>query len=330
VVPVEATPTGDHPASPRFLLSLIATALYLGIPTLAAQAVKDVLASVGPHTVLLYLRFALGAPLPLPSPTEPQAAIGLEQVAQPYESFCTAASTGLSTPSNPIHISAPPPEAITQALRELDFQKEEDLEYQKDISDASSVSESIFSTTDSGLDGHRSFHYGAVSDRIGEAAACWLARWAPDMLAYEYPSFLRDPGQVSSKLIDVDGPMVSPAPRRRAATVTAAMMNKTIERQTENGNRISIPIIWGRGGLQAKWVRALVTSDALFVRGERERYDFAVAVVEYRRKGGIDPAEEKEWQKMFSESIYYSNMVCIALLSDILMGTHSDTHSVLR
>jgi hypothetical protein len=47
----------------------------------------------------------------------------------------------------------------------------------------------------------------------------------------------------------------------------------------------------------------------LFVKGERERYDLAKAVVELRRSEGILKEEEGEWAKMFLDGIYYANMV---------------------
>lgn len=69
------------------------------------------------------------------------------------------------------------------------------------------------------------------------------------------------------------------------------------------------PLIWRRGGLTSTWIRALISSDLFFVKSERERYDLAKAVVELRREGGILEEEEVEWAKMFTEGIYYANMV---------------------
>jgi hypothetical protein len=61
--------------------------------------------------------------------------------------------------------------------------------------------------------------------------------------------------------------------------------------------------------LNHRWVRALISSDALFVSGERERYDLAKCVVDLRRRSGIDDEEEEEWSRMFSTAIYYLHMV---------------------
>jgi len=59
----------------------------------------------------------------------------------------------------------------------------------------------------------------------------------------------------------------------------------------------------------AKWIRAVISSDSLFIGCERDRYDLAKAVVEMRRREGIVEEEEEEWTKMFTEGIYYPNMV---------------------
>lgn len=76
------TPPGHQPATPRFLLSLLATAIYLSIPTVASQALESILKIIGPHTVMSCLNFALGKPIDtFESSGQPRAAVGLEQVA---------------------------------------------------------------------------------------------------------------------------------------------------------------------------------------------------------------------------------------------------------
>lgn len=74
-------------------------------------------------------------------------------------------------------------------------------------------------------------------------------------------------------------------------------------------------VIWARGGLSSDWVSALVSADTLFVKGEREQYDFACSVVELRRRGGILETEEQVWNKMFEQGIYYANMTTEDLMS---------------
>ena len=77
-----------------------------------------------------------------------------------------------------------------------------------------------------------------------------------------------------------------------------------------------IPAVWRKSGLSARWVRGILSSDALFVKGEKERYEMARSVVEMRRaardKGDSADsaeAEEAEFTTLFNEGIYYANMV---------------------
>jgi hypothetical protein len=145
------------------------------------------------------------------------------------------------------------------------------------------------------------FSYGAVSDKIGEACVCWLARWGADILVYEQQAA----GLVKQPLSFI--PVATP-PRAiiRRSTVSGW---RTPTADVMCSPPAQLPPIWRRGGLTATWVRALVSSDLLFVKGERERYDLAKAVVELRRSGGILEEEEAEWAQMFIEGIYYANMV---------------------
>ncbi|KAK7064727.1 BTB domain-containing protein [Favolaschia claudopus] len=230
------TPSGHHPATPRFLLSLLATSVYLSIPFLAAEALASILGTIGPYTVLQYLDFALGKPLGLPDSqwNEPDAAVGLEGVAQDV------------------------------------------------LDDASSVASSSIRSLDTvNIPPEKVFHYGAISDKIGEAAACWLARWAPDMLAFE---------------------------ERKAGLKREESGMTQRKAKTESPDYSAVPTIWDRGGLSVRWVCALASGDTLFVRGERERYDFARSVAELRRRHGIIEEEEAAWKTLFEKGIYYCHM----------------------
>lgn len=146
-----------------------------------------------------------------------------------------------------------------------------------------------------------SFSYGSVSDKIGEACVCWLARWGADILILE-----QEAGGFSKNPVPY-APIATP-PR------TIGRHSTMSERRTPNSDlnyspHAQPPLIWRRGGLTTAWVRALVSSDLLFVKSERERYDLAKAVVELRRSEGILEEEEVEWAKLFAEGVYYANMV---------------------
>ena len=268
------TPSGHHPATPRFLLSLLATAVYLSIPSTASQALTAILSTVGPYTVVDYLNFALGKPISDLAGKEPIAAVGLEDIAQDLNQELSDVT---------------PPEAKPSTIREKSLSGTSGVARKVDPSASSPQSgcRSLCSHTDDAdaNDQHREplFLYGAISNKIGEASVCWLARWGLDMFTLEFGGSDATTWFLTQRLSDVPGHLV--------------------------------PTIWRRGGLSAKWVSALISSDMLFVRGERERYKFAKAVVELRRRDGVDEREEEIWTKMFNHSIYYANMVCLRFTS---------------
>lgn len=246
-------PEGHHLATPRFLLSLLATSLFLSIPSVAHQALSSVLNTIGPYTAVQYLDFALGKPIgPLvPELGEAEAAVGLENVAK--------------------------------LLRDSDVASIATLQSTK-----GSYSESMSDESHESIPEHSgiSLHYGGISDRIGEATTSWLARWSQETLACEHK------------------PGTSGATRKRASTTVEPAQPTDIPALFVKGFTI-----WGRYGLSAEWVKALVSSDSLFVAHELHRYEFAKSVVELRRAHGILEEEELLWSGMFQDSIYYANLV---------------------
>ena len=300
-VPGDPLPTPDkhHPVTPRFLLSLLATAVYLSIPSLASQALSSILSTIGPHTVIKYLNFALGRYIG-PELDEPEAAVGLECVAHIINDESSIVSTASTVPR----------------MGENNMLRGSQHFNPNEISNSSAAT-SLCSTSDADSDEDSiepSSHYGAISDRIGEACACWLTRWGTDLLAYEIQ---REEGDMrkdlgSSPLISRQRTEIVPS---NIASVSAGSSNVT---QT-------IPRIWSRGGLSATWVAAVVSADTFFVKGERERYTFARSVVELRRRGGIIEAEEEEWTKLFEHGIYYANMVIEVFICSVLRSCNLQT-----
>ncbi|KAF8060968.1 hypothetical protein FPV67DRAFT_1423050 [Lyophyllum atratum] len=284
--PPYKVPSDHHPATPRFLLSLLATAVYLSIPSLASQAMTDILSTVGPHTVMKYLNFALGSEFGILDyePGEPEAAVGLESVAHIIEYERSVAGTTSTKGSS-------------SALGDYQIEKGDPLEPQGTTSSTSYDYSDDYETE--GAPKYPLYHYGAISDKIGEACACWLARWGVDLLPYEE----RMDENASSK--DRDSPVSS---RKRSKTVPSGSFSPDGDDSLGKSEALSIPLIWSRGGLNAKWVAAIVSADTFFVRGERERYEFARRVVELRRKGGIVAVEEENWAQLFDHGIYYANM----------------------
>ncbi|PCH33202.1 hypothetical protein WOLCODRAFT_134995 [Wolfiporia cocos MD-104 SS10] len=186
------------------------------------------------------------------------------------------------------------------------------------------------------------YYYGAFSDKVGEAAACWLARWGLDILQYElelragqgagagasahvkWETSASTSGQGEGKT----------AMRKRTATAPSRFPDSVGGGSTSASGSSSgsgggwqrgrekeklaepvVPVVWRPGGLSARWVRGLLSSDAFFVHGERERYDVAKTVVEMRRAEGLDEADEQEWEELFRSGIYYENMVLDDLMA---------------
>jgi hypothetical protein len=262
----EKPPPGHHPATPRFLLSLLATAFYLSIPSLISQAYNSILSSVGPLTCIQYLNFALGQKISDPAPDEPESVIGLENLARPSE-------------NNHPDISVQTTKGEESDLDELIAHEGADM-----------------SSNASSKESHckKYFYYGSISTRIGEAVACWLARWAPDILEWE-----------ESQCQQASSSTCASSSRSRSQTLPSDFASA-------QGRDMSFttpaPRVFRRGGLSAEWVNALVSCDTLFVKGEWHRYNFAKRIVEMRRKSGLESHEEEQWLKMFSEGIYYANM----------------------
>ncbi|KAI0252687.1 hypothetical protein BJV78DRAFT_1200368 [Lactifluus subvellereus] len=308
-LPPSQVPPGYQRATPRFLLSLLAVSLYLSMPSLTAQALSSVLSTIGPFTVIDYLRFAYGEGIGSLQDEDLDPLVGLEHIAQLVETEqadCTSPSNGSSKPAQDKVV-----ERFSQGLEALSVEEQvhssqggsihgEGLPLEKEdpaeLSPELDCPTSLSDESESDL----SFSYGAVSDKIGEACVCWLARWGADMLAYELQA--AGTSKQTASFIPISTP---PRAIGRRSTVSGW---QSPDPDVVPSPPPSVPLIWRRGGLTAVWVRALVSSDLLFVKGEKERYDLAKAVVELRRSAGILEDEEVEWTKMFTEGIYYANM----------------------
>ncbi|KAH8834861.1 hypothetical protein DL96DRAFT_1549557 [Flagelloscypha sp. PMI_526] len=303
-------PKGQQPGSPAFLLSLLATSVYLSVPSVATQALSWILSSVGPHTVIQYLDFACGKPITNIQGHQllDNAAVGLENVAEVQYSG-TSDSPAVSIRTN-------------RTVRRRDDGLEgiknpsSGRERLESISMAGSDSSDVESDNES--DHTPSYHYGTVSDKIGEACVCWLARWSPDILQWEEQFWHAQPSSAEGAIfISYDSTSISG--RRRAST--APSVPHTPASAITNLSHFpyrpkNVPLVWSQGGLSAQWICALISSDTFFVRGEKERYDLAKRVVDLRhRLGGVSERDKKVWNKMFEDGIYYANMTMEELIS---------------
>ncbi|KAI5834748.1 hypothetical protein K523DRAFT_262317 [Schizophyllum commune Tattone D] len=260
--PESPVPEGHQVADPGFLLSLLATALYLSIPHIASQALAAVLSSVGPYTLIQYLDFALG--LPIRADSGPPA-VGLESVAEEYEDEDDRLSSTKFDTAHSIASHAP----STASTASLD---------------------SYAAGTDPGANERHT--YGAISDKIGEACAAWLARWGVDVFSLEH-----------------DSSFLTTRKRERAKSAPSGTVPELDHTPTVPGVNPDRPLhIWSR--LSPSWIRALISSDTFFIRDETRRFYFARDVVEYRRSllQSHTDEEEEEWALLFEKGIYYTNM----------------------
>jgi hypothetical protein len=257
-----------------------------------------------------YLRFAYGEGIGPPQEVDLDPLVGLEHVAQLVKAApakCDPPSIGATTRTRDKDV-----ECFSQNLEALSVEdpihsSQGGATYGMDLSvekeDPAEVSSDSCSPTTphpDETDSDPSYSYGAVSDKIGEACVCWLAKWGADLLVYEQ----RAAGLEQSASV---APVATP-PRAISRRSTVSSW-RTPNSDTTHSSHPRPPLIWRRGGLTAAWVRALISSDMLFIEGEKERYNLAKNVVELRRNEGILEEEEVEWGKMFTEGIYYANLV---------------------
>lgn len=130
------------------------------------------------------------------------------------------------------------------------------------------------------------FFVGPEGERVGEACACWLAKWGREILSIE--EWLEKGGEEEGLPLSLEAfPDLAPPPLR----------------------------VWSSepGGLPARWVRGVISSDAFFLgvvgeagEGEFARYLFARKVVELRRreKGRrkVEERVEERREKVAGES----------------------------
>lgn len=298
----------QHPATPRFLLSLLATATYLGIPSVASQAVTLVLCSITPFTVSHYLRFALGygiqgameakerrgAPSQVWDWELEGPAWGLANLAQGSSS--RSHKIGSEARTDAVSTLTQTAQAVSLHDRvaddTIDDTKEHDPSTESQTATLGYLDEADASMETYDTE-HCGFFYGAQSDKIGEACSCWLLRWGADVLLAEEQLHRHNSGQAwLVKMPDYILPFGKmPVPHSLA--------------QDDHPNQVATllrpphPTVWRHprlGGIPAQWVRSIISSDSFWIREEWDRYDVARRVVAMRRSfvGGPGLSDESD------------------------------------
>ncbi|WVQ70965.1 hypothetical protein IAR50_000490 [Cryptococcus sp. DSM 104548] len=287
-------PPNTHLATPRLLLSLLATTVYLGHGALLREVLCLILRTVSPVTVGQYLAFATGDGIGEEEweGQNEEGARGLEKVGKPLFVSQRAHPSGMSPTAEEDLMETPSKTTLRPRLSSDSETKVGHTDSSIYLNGTSYYSSSFQDGEPSSSQDPASFasadahalpqYYGVVGDKIGEACNVWLARWGADILHAE---------------------METPNAAYR---------------------------IWGHGGLPARFVRALLSSDFFFVKDEMERYRMTRNVLELRRKGweemmeGVGDVsfsgteveheweewedEEKEIQRVFAEGIRYCHM----------------------
>ncbi|WVO17887.1 hypothetical protein L204_105585 [Cryptococcus depauperatus] len=304
------SPPNTHLTTPRLLLSLLATTIYLGHGNLLREVLAMILRTIGPLTVNQYLAFAVGDGIGAEE-WEEQDEEGAKSLQNVARSLPSGHSTNCS--STPLPEEDEEKESSRGIYRSRLSSDSETKVGHQDLSIhlngkphlASSRSCSMRTDENDGqyslqsADARSLPHfYGVVGNKIGEACVCWLARWGVDLLCAE----VETPGCAYR--------------------------------------------IWAHRGLPARFVRALLSSDYFFISNEMERYLMTRHVLELRRRGWEDEMEgrgdlslgeeyeqgweeweedEREIQMVFAEGIRYCHMT-FDNLSTIASNIDSQTN----
>lgn len=267
-------PPGHQPATPEFLLSLLATSLYLEISSLASEAMEAILKTIGPRTVQIYLNFALGNSKVV-DPDLP--AVGLDGLAEDLKGndgaldvkskfHLSTANDYVSGLYSPLSVGSP------SSTASLSSTSDESLLLSMSHTESSGDVKPVVP---------RKFYYGPVSDKIGEACACWLAKWGGDMFAEEEKIVLDWLSDANANLdsYDTGQSIVAGLPSNtfHSNTFPSASIPPSSSSASEwspkwsPSKEKSIPRLFtataaGMGeGLSPAWIHALISSDGFFV-----------------------------------------------------------------
>lgn len=303
---------GTHfETSPRILLSLLATTIYLGQVDLMKEVLTMILRTVGPWTICRYLNFAIGDGLGDEEWTgqTKEPAWGIDRVARhcyvededSVDSQNRRRSARSSTDSTSSNIKMEDEDVILRdAGRSRRRSRPSPLSFDNSPTSSNHLDDSY---EEEEAEAHLPHFYGFASDKIGEACCCFLTRWGLDILNRE----IKFPNPIEAAR--------SPPWR-----------------------------VFASGGLHAKFIRALLSSDSLFVKDELDRYKAARKVLDLRRReweedsagdlgvsqqiesdseGEEEEEDEVELEKVFTDGVYYTHMVRYVVLHQRFIDNES-------
>lgn len=378
--PLPTAPENAQPATPRFLLSLLATSLFLGMPGVTQGVTTLVIGSLSPWSIGHYLGFAIGRGVgpwageewevgggAEDGDEEEKGARGLEELGVRVEESVdgdgdaemrslesedgegegeksggrtpkegvkmgspqspgllgplatTPGATAVQRPSTPDHTPA-----ITDTSASRPTPSRASLRTTSSSSSLASSRISALREDDASSSADRDaeqqlFFYGPTSNKIGEACACWLARWGVDVLDVEERLYLAakkleksaairgrranesggsvrfdglpasaakgslGKGKGKASLSSSPNPSYFPYTPGSRNTSTSGSPHPHRSITDTDGSPSTFPPIFSLGGLPATWIRAVVSSDAFFVKNEMQRYSVAKRVYDLRR-----------------------------------------------
>ena len=287
--------------SPRFLLSLLATTTYLGQDELMKEVLTMILRTVCPFTLCRYINFAIGDGL------------GDEE----WRGQTKEPAPGIKHVARRLHIeeegqtvTAPAPGRFRSARSSTDstgsnIKIDDDEQIPRNSGGSRRTSRPSPLSFD---DSHSSTGQieDSVEDEELEAHMPHFYGFASDKIGEACCCFLTRWGL---EILDREAKFPSPA--------------MTGEEPPWR--------VFASGGLHAKFVRALLSSDQLFVKDEMTRYKAARKILDLRRResqedatgdlglsvarieldseGGEEEEDEIELEKVFTDGIYYTHMV---------------------
>lgn len=310
----------NHPATPRFLLSLLATSTYLGIPSIVSEAVTLITCSLTPFTVSHYLNFALGAGIFGAVEAKERRESGSCEV---WDWELEGPAWGLASLSTQdfSYTSDTDDDSFVRQTRKLHIEEDRTESPLSDGSVPSDQGTKLSSATEQGSkcmreassaqekggvlqdmssspaagnaskDRRPQFYYGTQSDRIGQVCSCWLLRWGTDILLAE------EQINRGSHEDHLDAQILAEIAPYGQLPVHHAMTEDDFPINVARLLKPPPAAVWCHPhlrGIPARTMRDIISNDGFWIRTEWDRFEVARRVVAMRRSFADHLAELQE------------------------------------